>query len=523
MSDWDYIIVGGGTAGAVLASRLSEDPDVNVLVLEAGPDYRSAQTPEQFRDRNLGRGLSLSPAREVRDPEFFFSGITARRTPAQEVFPYRRGRGLGGSSTVNGLCAIRGLPDDFAVWEEMGAAGWGYDEILPAFRLSESDAQYPDSPWHGDSGPIPVYREPESGWGGTDVALRDAAIAEGYGWHDDHNHPVGTGATTFAMNIRDGQRVSTNDGYLEPARDRANVTIIGGAHVDRVVFDGSRAAGVRLADGSVHHVTRSGEVLLTSGAVHSPAILLRSGIGPEAELKRLGAERTAVLPVGEGHQDHAVIFIEVPVTPESQNSVGNRPTNVIVRYSSELADAHHNDMMIMASNHNYWFGLPTAGIAVQLNQVFTRGSFRLPSLDPFADPHLEMNLLGDPRDLVRMQDALERVRPLIDHPSLRKIATGPAAFPEDPTLQTDVKDVMHLCSTARMGRSTDPAAVVDAECRVLGFDGLRVVDASVMPTAVSANLLLTVVAMAEVVAAQLRGKPLRTDPTRQTEREGSVA
>src|SRR5690606_17563651 len=199
------------------------------------------------------------------------------------------GRGLGGSSTINGLCAIRGVPEDFAQWEDMGATGWGYRDLLPAFRRMETDAQFPDSPWHGDSGPIPVYREPEAGWGGTDLALRDGALDAGYGWHDDHNAPDASGATTFAMNIRDGRRVSTNDGYLDPVRDRANLTIIGNAHIDRVVISRGRATGIALADGTEYRVTAGGEVLLAAGAIHSPAILLRSGIGPEAELARLGA------------------------------------------------------------------------------------------------------------------------------------------------------------------------------------------------------------------------------------------
>ena len=510
MTDWDYIIVGGGTAGAIMAARLTENPDVDVLVLETGPDYRSADTPVQFHDRNLGWGLSLEPNRENRDPDFFFTGITARRTSVQDVFPYRRGRGLGGSSTVNGLCAIRGVPEDFATWKRMGATGWGYEDLLPAFKRSETDAQFPDSPWHGASGPVPVYREPESGWGGTDIALRDGALAEGYDWHPDHNAPDGTGATTFAMNIHDGKRVSTNDAYLDPVRDRANLTIIGGAHVDRVVLEGDTAVGVRLVGGAEHRVAKGGEVLLCGGAIHSPAILLRSGIGPEAELKRLGADVNAVLPVGEGHQDHAVIFITIPVTPESQDCVGNRPTNVVVRYSSGLGGAHANDMMLMASNHNYWFGLPSAGIAVQLNQAFSRGTFRLPSLDPMADPHLEMNILGDERDFARMVDGLERVRAIIEHPSMKAIQTGPAEFPSNDRegLLSHVKDVMHVCSTVRMGQAGDPEAVVDPDCRVIGVSGLRVIDASIMPSIVSANLFLTVVAAAELLASRMTGRAL---------------
>ena len=517
MKDLDYIIVGGGTAGAVLAARLTEDENTNLLLLEAGPDYRSADTPKQFHGRNLGRGLSLEPPRvrtlDQEDPEFFFTGPTARRTPQQEVFSYTRGRGLGGSSTINGLVAIRGIPSDFQTWEDQGAAGWGYQDFLPAFRKMETDAQFSTSKWHGSNGPIPVYREPETGWGGADIALRDAALDEGYGWHADHNAPHSTGVSPFAMNIKEGRRVSTNDAYLEPARTRENLKIIGNAHVDRVILEGTRTVGVRLADGREFRVSSGGEVILCAGAVHSPAILLRSGIGPESELRRLDVTHNQVLPVGEGHQDHAVIFVQIPVTPESQVCVGNRTTNVVLRYSSGLGGANVNDMMIMASNHNYWFGKPTAGFAIQLNQVFSRGNFFLKDKDPYTDPFLEQQLLSDHRDMLRMRDGLERVRPLLEHDSVQRIRTGDPVMPTtDEEIRAGVKDVMHACSTVRMGSPDESTTVVDPDCRVLGIDGLRVVDASIMPTVTSANTALTVIAMGELMAARIARKPVEAFP-----------
>jgi choline dehydrogenase-like flavoprotein len=292
-------VVGGGSAGATIAARLSEDAAVRVLLLEAGPDYRSAETPRQFHDRNLGAGLQARPPKEE-NPDFIWSGITGRRNKYQEALPYRRGRGLGGSSTINGLCAIRGVPDDFTRWTEAGAEGWGYADLLWGFNKLESDCDYSDSDYHGGDGPTPIYREPESGWGGCDRALRDAGVDLGHPWQDDSNAPHTTGTGRFAMNIRDGRRVSTNDAYLEPARDRENLDILGDAHVDRVIIEAGRAAGVRLANGEVVPLSPGGEVILSAGAVHSPAMLMRSGIGPADQLKRIGVATVQELPVGKG-------------------------------------------------------------------------------------------------------------------------------------------------------------------------------------------------------------------------------
>lgn len=503
---WDYIIVGAGSAGATLAARLSEDPAAKVLLLEAGPDYRSSETPLQFQDRNLGVGLSVRP-RQEQDPDFVWSGITARRNSSQETLPYRRGRGLGGSSTINGLCAIRGVPDDFARWQAYGIDGWSYEDILWGYNKLEEDCDYSDAVYHGDSGPTPIYREPEAGWGGADRALRDACVDLGHRWMDDSNAPHTTGVGRFAMNIRDGRRVSTNDAYLEPIRDRENLEILGEAHVDHVVIDRGRASGVKLANGEAIPLNPGGEVILSAGAVHSPAILMRSGVGPAEQLRRIGVEVKADLAVGKGAQDHAIVFAELPVDRVVMECVGNRPTNVLLRYSSGIGDSGFNDMALLATNHNYWFGHPTAGIAVQLNQAFSRGELTIPSANPFHDPHIEMNLCSDDRDLKRMEDAIERIKEIFAHQAFTDIARGEPVLPDTrEKLLFQVKDVMHICSTARMGKADDPEAVVDADGRVLGIDGLRTIDASIMPEVVRGNINLTVIAMAELAAARIRGQ-----------------
>lgn len=502
MADWDYIVVGAGSAGALIAARLTENPAVSVLLVEAGPDYRAADTPLQFRDRTKGLGLALEAPRNDRNPEFYWHGTTARRARGQEPFPYRRGRGLGGSSTVNGLYAIRGVADDFREWERRGATGWSPEAMLEAFRRIEDDHDFGHEPYHGRGGPTPVYREPESGWGGVDLAVRDAALDAGYAWHPDHNAPGSAGVSPTAMHIRDGLRVSTNHSHLEPARERPGLTIVGDTLVDRVHFSGDRATGVVLANGHVLEARR--EVLLCAGSTFSPAILMRSGIGPRDELSRHGIDTRVDLPVARGGQDHAVTFVEVPVVPEAQTSVANRPTNIVVRYSSGLG--RENDMMLMATNHNYWFGRETAGIAVSLQSPQSRGVMTLRSADPTDEPDFELNFLSSGTDLDRMRDGLARARRLMDHDSFGRIVTGEPTLPQDDEgIIATVKDTMHLSGTAPIGAEGDPDAVVDAECRVFGVSGLRVIDASVMPTVASANTHLTVLALAEHFVTRFEG------------------
>jgi choline dehydrogenase len=520
LPEFDYVIAGGGAAGCILAARLTENPSTRVLLLEAGPDLRPATAPEALRTTNVfeaieGDALGM----------YTWSGLEARRIAGRDPAPLLRGRGLGGSSAMNGAAASHPFPEDFDAWTASGCDGWSWDDVLPDRIRLENDLDYGERPYHGDSGPLPISRTPRTHWRSMGRALAEAAVDLGYGWADDMNDPSATGAAPLAHTCRDGRRVSVADAYLEPARDRPNLTVLCEQIVDRVLVENGAALGVATVGGSVCY---GGEVILAAGAVATPAMLVRSGIGPEATLDELGIDAVAELPVGESYRDHAGVGLMVRLKPEHR--VWRRdlhPMTCILRYSSGLAGGGRNDMCV--------FCLDTTGVTeesaawgylrVSVYETFSNGSMRIVSTDPLAQPQIEMNLLDDERDLVRLREGIRSLAELAGHQAFDSIAEELSTTTNtvhqrgrsdgftldridddravDAFIRAAVADTAHASGTCPMGPPGDSRRVVDTDCRVVGVESLRVVDASVMPSIPRANTQLPTMIVAEHMARRL--------------------
>ena len=424
-----------------------------------------------------------------------------------------------GSSAVNAQIAIRGAAAAFDAWAEAGCEGWSAASVLPVFDQMEDD------PGAGRiGGPIPVYRAPPDRWGPVDRALRDAALASGYPWNPDLNAPHGEGVSCYPFNSRDGRRVSTNDAYLEPVRGRANLEIRGGALVDRVLITNGRATGVRVRLGEQWTDISARHVLLCAGAIHSPAILLRSGLGPAEDLQALGIPVIADLPhVGQNFMDHPFLRATIRLLPQFVSRDPNqRHTNCCVTYTSGLAGGGVRDMILIGFNHRLLGqdGLPamTGAIGAGLYEAFSRGSVWLVSTDPDANPVVEENMLADERDRLRMRDAVRRLAVLAAHPAVTSIAEaitfGETAMQLDTVaaLPTDALDALmleqaadgqHAAGTCRMTAWEDPRGVVNPDLSVKGTIGLSVADASIMPLDCRANTHFTCVMIGLMAASRI--------------------
>lgn len=498
---YDVIVIGAGAAGAAMAARATEDASRSVLLLEAGPYYATAaQMPEDLLNGNTN-------SYTAHDWRF---RAESNRSGKRTAFP--RGRVVGGSSAVNTAIALRGVPEDYDEWAALGNDEWSWEKVLPYFRRLENDLDFDDD-FHGRSGPIPIRRYREDELAPVHLAFMRTMRALGYPETKDNNHPESTGLAPHPMNKQGRLRMSVAICYLEPIRHRLNLTIRGDCLTRRIVIDGARATGVEVESGGATQIVEGDTIVLASGAIGSPAILMRSGIGPEAHLREHGIGVVSDLPgVGANLDDHPMLGVTY-VARENVLDPDDPLVQVTYRYTS-TSGVERNDMQLMpAAPIATGDGRLLYTIGSVIERQRSRGRLSLTSADPHDAPRIENNFCDHPDDVRRLVEGVRMGLEVGAHEGFAHLnggllSPGSEITRDDETLGVWCARVAasgyHPSCTAKMAPADDPMGVVDQHLRVRGFDNLYVADASVMPKCPRANIHLTSIMIGERMGEWLR-------------------